>query len=197
MGAPKQKWTADEETALKAGVAKYGAGKWCTILKDPEFNTTLRNRSNVDLKDKWRNLMTIISGSRQKKANVAPKRNPPPPKPENNQPESGGIPRLDEVATFSTKISEERVKDSPKATEKNGHDIVCTKSQIDMEIFEMIKGLTVQKAAEVAAKAVEEAKVAIVEAEEATKEAEVAEAKAKDAQLFAKAEKKALKFLKI
>ncbi|KAI0489214.1 hypothetical protein KFK09_029056 [Dendrobium nobile] len=37
MGAPKQKWTADEESALKAGVVKHGAGKWRTILKDPEF----------------------------------------------------------------------------------------------------------------------------------------------------------------
>lgn len=50
MGAPKQKWTAEEEAALKAGVAKYGVGKWSTILKDPEFATVLRSRSNVDLK---------------------------------------------------------------------------------------------------------------------------------------------------
>ncbi|KAF3614459.1 putative ADP-ribosylation factor-like protein 8A-like [Capsicum annuum] len=50
MGAPKQKWTAEEEAALKAGVAKYGVGKWSTILKDPEFAVVLRSRSNVDLK---------------------------------------------------------------------------------------------------------------------------------------------------
>lgn len=50
MGAPKQKWREEEEAALKAGVAKYGAGKWSTILKDPEFSTILRLRSNVDLK---------------------------------------------------------------------------------------------------------------------------------------------------
>jgi myb proto-oncogene protein len=50
MGAPKQKWTAEEEAALKAGVVKYGAGKWRTILTDPEFSTILRMRSNVDLK---------------------------------------------------------------------------------------------------------------------------------------------------
>ncbi|XP_016558884.2 telomere repeat-binding factor 1 isoform X2 [Capsicum annuum] len=62
MGAPKQKWTAEEEAALKAGVAKYGVGKWSTILKDPEFAVVLRSRSNVDLKDKWRNLHVMASG---------------------------------------------------------------------------------------------------------------------------------------
>jgi transcription factor MYB, plant len=50
MGAPKQKWTAEEEAALKAGVVKHGAGKWRTILMDPEFSSILRTRSNVDLK---------------------------------------------------------------------------------------------------------------------------------------------------
>lgn len=50
MGAPKQKWTAEEEAALKAGVLKHGAGKWRTILTDPEFSAILKMRSNVDLK---------------------------------------------------------------------------------------------------------------------------------------------------
>lgn len=50
MGAPKQKWTSEEEAALKAGVIKHGAGKWRTILKDPEFSGVLYLRSNVDLK---------------------------------------------------------------------------------------------------------------------------------------------------
>ncbi|XP_022886005.1 single myb histone 5-like isoform X2 [Olea europaea var. sylvestris] len=62
MGAPKQKWTSGEEAALKAGIAKYGVGKWSTILKDPEFSTVLRSRSNVDLKDKWRNLNCMANG---------------------------------------------------------------------------------------------------------------------------------------
>nr|GLL19360.1 telomere repeat-binding factor 1-like isoform X1 [Ipomoea trifida] len=68
MGAPKQKWTSEEEAALKAGVAKYGVGKWSTILKDPEFAPVLRARSNVDLKDKWRNLHVMANGwgSRQR-----------------------------------------------------------------------------------------------------------------------------------
>ncbi|MBA0560946.1 hypothetical protein Goshw_004813 [Gossypium schwendimanii] len=75
MGAPKQKWTAEEEAALKAGVLKHGTGKWRNILSDPEFSSVLRSRSNVDLKDKWRNInATAIWGSRQK-AKLAFKRN--------------------------------------------------------------------------------------------------------------------------
>ncbi|KVI08924.1 telomere repeat-binding factor 1-like [Cynara cardunculus var. scolymus] len=68
MGVPKQKWTLEEEAALKAGVAKYGPGKWSTILKDSEFVSVLHLRSNVDLKDKWRNLNLMASGygSRQR-----------------------------------------------------------------------------------------------------------------------------------
>lgn len=50
MGAPKQRWTPEEEAALKAGVRKHGVGKWRTILKDPEFSGVLSMRSNVDLK---------------------------------------------------------------------------------------------------------------------------------------------------
>ena len=50
MGAPKQKWTAEEEAALKAGVHKHGTGKWRTILMDPEFSSVLPLHSNVDLK---------------------------------------------------------------------------------------------------------------------------------------------------
>lgn len=50
MGGPKHKWTEEEEAALKAGVDKHGAGKWRTILKDPDFSDVLSRRSNVDLK---------------------------------------------------------------------------------------------------------------------------------------------------
>ncbi|KAJ8484460.1 hypothetical protein OPV22_016945 [Ensete ventricosum] len=75
MGAPKQKWTAEEESALKAGVRKHGAGKWRTILKDPEFSGTLCLRSNVDLKDKWRNLSVTANGwGSREKARIAMKR---------------------------------------------------------------------------------------------------------------------------
>ncbi|CAL0311589.1 unnamed protein product [Lupinus luteus] len=84
MGAPKQKWTAVKEAALKAGVVKHGAGKWRTILTDPEFSYVLRIRSNVDLKDKWRNInVTAIWGSRQK-ATFSLKNSLPAPKIDNN-----------------------------------------------------------------------------------------------------------------
>ncbi|XP_051127507.1 telomere repeat-binding factor 1 isoform X2 [Andrographis paniculata] len=77
MGAPKQKWTAEEEAALKAGIQKYGTGKWSTILKDPEFSTVLRARSNVDLKDKFRNLNCMANGmGSRNRARVAVKSNP-------------------------------------------------------------------------------------------------------------------------
>ncbi|KAL6882087.1 hypothetical protein ACP4OV_011559 [Aristida adscensionis] len=68
MGAPKQKWTPEEEEALRRGVLKHGAGKWRSILKDPKFSPVLSSRSNVDLKDKWRNLCFSVGGqgSREK-----------------------------------------------------------------------------------------------------------------------------------
>ncbi|CAN1284944.1 Telomere repeat-binding factor 1 [Linum perenne] len=75
MGAPKQKWTADEEAALKAGVIKHGAGKWRTILKDPEYSGVLYLRSNVDLKDKWRNMSVMAHGwSSREKSKLVTKR---------------------------------------------------------------------------------------------------------------------------
>lgn len=78
MGAPKQKWTAEEEAALKAGIHKYGTGKWSTILKDPEFSTVLRARSNVDLKDKWRNLNCMANGlGSRNRARIATKSSQP------------------------------------------------------------------------------------------------------------------------
>ena len=50
MGNPKQKWTSEEEEALRAGVKKHGTGKWKNIQRDPEFSHLLNSRSNIDLK---------------------------------------------------------------------------------------------------------------------------------------------------
>ncbi|KAH0856676.1 hypothetical protein HID58_084937 [Brassica napus] len=78
------KWTPEEEAALKAGVLKHGTGKWRTILSDPHFSSVLKSRSNVDLKDKWRNIsVTALWGSR-KKAKLALKRALPPPPPKHD-----------------------------------------------------------------------------------------------------------------
>ncbi|KAG2242064.1 hypothetical protein Bca52824_096093 [Brassica carinata] len=75
MGAPKQKWTQEEESALRSGVIKHGPGKWRTILKDPDFSEVLFLRSNVDLKDKWRNMSVIANGwGSREKSRLAVKR---------------------------------------------------------------------------------------------------------------------------
>uniref|UniRef100_A0A1J3G5M8 MYB transcription factor n=1 Tax=Noccaea caerulescens TaxID=107243 RepID=A0A1J3G5M8_NOCCA len=68
MGNQKLKWTAEEEETLLAGVRKHGPGKWKNILRDPDFAEQLSNRSNIDLKDKWRNLSVApgIQGSKDK-----------------------------------------------------------------------------------------------------------------------------------
>lgn len=50
MGVPKLKWTAQEEAAVRAGIKRYGPGKWSLILRDPEFGPILRLRTNVDIK---------------------------------------------------------------------------------------------------------------------------------------------------
>lgn len=63
MGNPKQKWTAEEEEALRAGVAKHGTGKWKNIQKDPEFNHFLYSRSNIDLKVRLSIALHIYSHS--------------------------------------------------------------------------------------------------------------------------------------
>ncbi|KAL0652099.1 hypothetical protein Bca4012_094790 [Brassica carinata] len=67
MGGRKQMWTPKEVTALRAGVRAYGIGKWRGILSDSKFGRALKARSNVDLKDKWRNISAATFGSRKKK----------------------------------------------------------------------------------------------------------------------------------
>ncbi|XP_024006351.1 telomere repeat-binding factor 1 isoform X2 [Eutrema salsugineum] len=85
MGAPKQKWTQEEESALKSGVIKHGPGKWRTILKDPEFSGVLYLRSNVDLKDKWRNMSVMANGyGSREKSRLAVKRTLSLPKQDDN-----------------------------------------------------------------------------------------------------------------
>ncbi|KAM6540900.1 hypothetical protein CsatB_005347 [Cannabis sativa] len=99
MGAPKQKWTQEEEAALKAGVVKHGAGKWRTILKDPEFSGVLYLRSNVDLKDKWRNMSVMSNGwGSRDKARVALRRIQHVPKQDESTFGSGGVQSDEESA---------------------------------------------------------------------------------------------------
>ncbi|KAF2320863.1 hypothetical protein GH714_031401 [Hevea brasiliensis] len=94
MGAPKQKWTAEEEAALKAGVIKHGAGKWRTILKilnlvvsclcDQMWISRL-GLLPFSSQDKWRNMSVMANGwSSREKSKLAVKRVHHVPKQEEN-----------------------------------------------------------------------------------------------------------------
>ncbi|KAJ0531816.1 putative transcription factor MYB-HB-like family [Helianthus annuus] len=104
MGNPKQKWTAEEEEALRAGVAKHGTGKWKNIQRDPEFNPFLYSRSNIDLKDKWRNMSVSANGQgpREKSRTPKPKSNidsPATPSPMSQAPGPSALAVVDPVST--------------------------------------------------------------------------------------------------
>ncbi|KAL6637230.1 hypothetical protein ACP70R_024802 [Stipagrostis hirtigluma subsp. patula] len=138
MGVPKQRWTSEEEAALRAGIAKHGVGKWRTILKDPEFSSTLCYRSNVDLKDKWRNMNVIVnaSGSRDKARTVVKKTRTTPKSNDNTM----------AISTVTSDIDDEIVDEKPIASvsseawntsnPKKSHS-----SRLDNIIMEAIKNL--------------------------------------------------------
>lgn len=50
----RKKWTPEEEDALRTGVQKFGKGNWKLILHS--YREIFRERTDVDLKDKWRNM---------------------------------------------------------------------------------------------------------------------------------------------
>ncbi|KAJ0765376.1 putative transcription factor MYB-related family [Helianthus annuus] len=50
----KKRWTPLEEDTLRTGVQKYGKGNWKLILS--MYRDIFEDRTEVDLKDKWRNL---------------------------------------------------------------------------------------------------------------------------------------------
>ncbi|XP_047956855.1 telomere repeat-binding factor 2-like [Salvia hispanica] len=112
MGAPKQKWTSEEEAALKAGIQKYGMGKWSTILKDPQFTTVLRSRSNVDLKDKWRNLNCMANGlGSRHRARVSIKSSQLTPKQEDTTASSMVVDKDEVLGVTSIAVSDEISQD--------------------------------------------------------------------------------------
>ncbi|CAK9186654.1 unnamed protein product [Ilex paraguariensis] len=136
MGAPKQKWTPEEEAALKAGVLKHGPGKWRTILKDPEFSGVLYLRSNVDLKDKWRNMSVMANGwGSRERARLALKRMQQVPKQEENP-----------MATIPVSQSDEETVDAkPLAVSAGSPPINVAKRssmRLDNLIMEAISNLS-------------------------------------------------------
>mmetsp|Transcript_10828 Transcript_10828/g.21547 ORF Transcript_10828/g.21547 Transcript_10828/m.21547 type:complete len:415 (-) Transcript_10828:176-1420(-) len=52
---PNRRWTDREVRALKKGCMKHGVGHWSEILR--EHANVLSRRNQVDLKDKWRNMI--------------------------------------------------------------------------------------------------------------------------------------------
>ncbi|XP_044494890.1 telomere repeat-binding factor 4 [Mangifera indica] len=106
MGNQKQKWTDEEEKALLAGVAKHGRGKWKNILKDPEFASFLTNRSNIDLKDKWRNLSVSTTQRGSKDKSRTPKLKTITPTPLSNTPNSALAASLPHNASSGTVIDD-------------------------------------------------------------------------------------------
>ncbi|KAJ0628893.1 putative transcription factor MYB-HB-like family [Helianthus annuus] len=50
----KKRWSPLEEDTLRTGVQKYGKGNWKLILS--MYRDIFEDRTEVDLKDKWRNL---------------------------------------------------------------------------------------------------------------------------------------------
>uniref|UniRef100_A0AAV1UGA5 Uncharacterized protein n=1 Tax=Peronospora matthiolae TaxID=2874970 RepID=A0AAV1UGA5_9STRA len=62
-------WSVDEEHLLCRGVAKYGAGKWKKILLSGKGVFSI-HRTNVDLKDKWKNMQRMNHINRKRTAEV-------------------------------------------------------------------------------------------------------------------------------
>lgn len=60
----KIRWQPDEVLALEAGVARFGVGSWSNIHQAYSHTFERHNRSQVDLKDKWRNLEKARAKSR-------------------------------------------------------------------------------------------------------------------------------------
>ncbi|KAG0548414.1 hypothetical protein BDA96_01G165100 [Sorghum bicolor] len=137
MGAPKQRWTSEEEAALRAGIARHGVGKWRTILKDPEFSSTLCYRSNVDLKDKWRNMNVIVSTSSSRdKAKTAVKRARTTPK---NNEHTMAISRV--TSDIDDEIVDEKHIAPLPSEAKNTSNSKKSHSRLDNIIMEAIKNL--------------------------------------------------------
>ncbi|WMV55280.1 hypothetical protein MTR67_048665 [Solanum verrucosum] len=135
MGAPKQKWTSEEEAALKAGILKHGPGKWRTILKDPEFSGVLCLRSNVDLKDKWRNMTVMANGwGSREQARLAVKKM-------RQAPKQDGSPMTDTTAAESDEETAEARPVTTSSGSPQAHGSKRSMIRLDNLIMEAINTL--------------------------------------------------------
>ena len=64
-------FSEEEVNNLREGVKQFGVGKWSVILKHYKFN----DRSSVDLKDKWRNLVKKDEREKEEKKILARQKN--------------------------------------------------------------------------------------------------------------------------
>lgn len=68
--AKKGKWTLEETQCLEQGVALFGEGQWLKIKR--HFPEQLKNRSNVDIKDRWRNFGGVRQSQKRRKSSPPP-----------------------------------------------------------------------------------------------------------------------------
>ena len=63
-------WLPEQVVALKMGASNHGEGSWAKMLRDPRLAPVLTRagfeRHNVDLKDKFRNVVLAAGGDRQR-----------------------------------------------------------------------------------------------------------------------------------
>lgn len=70
--APKKykAWDKDEMMLLRRGVQRHGVGNWEAIRQDPDFKL-LQQRTGVQIKDKWRNLVKFRHLTEEEKQAIA------------------------------------------------------------------------------------------------------------------------------
>ncbi|CAF2018405.1 unnamed protein product [Brassica oleracea var. botrytis] len=210
MGAPKHKWTPEEEEALMAGVLEHGIGKWRSILANPEYSSVLHSRSNVDLKDKWRNISVAATCGSRKKAKqgddggqqIIPASAPLALSYEPPQDLFTSVDNmiLEAITNFTGPLGPDRNSILLYAEVKANmpmymEPLVTSRLEhlINIETVVKIEHMYSVSQGYAAAKAIAEAELALAEAEVAAREADNAEAKAEAARIFAKVAMKALK----
>ena len=65
MSTLRRVWTEEEVSRLIQGVRRYGEGEWAVIKSQMKFTA----RSNVNLKDKWRQIKKTVDLSRDSEEN--------------------------------------------------------------------------------------------------------------------------------